>query len=683
MKINGTDKYYNDYLFQDALDLARNGFESIALSQCEYARKATGADIVLPNHDPWLSLVDELENEAIDGFTRLKETMSDCWEPFLRLGEWEDARRKGAPDALIDRERFRYLFEAGRYDALIKELDMRPDLLEQNEFILLRQQACYHQAVRNYKKTQFYWKSPFWIAKLFLFKPREYYLRMYSDRLMHAFPGTSWIFRMHSRIHHTTIDVRRLFFGSLIPAAERYIEHRPEDALGYEHLARLCNARHRFRRAEAVCRNGLARAGESSNLCLLLGNALAGQDRLSEAADAYRKGIGIKDTVILQINLAATEWCLGNENNARVCLENVTDRDRNHPLAVALKLILDQPESSVEAYGNWLSGNPGVWLHDQSHKGLDRFVDIFVDRKDRLPGISALDQSVLYRIACPICGAPPDEMHHAYTNRMTRFRIDTCERCGYIFTNPPPPPDKLGLFYQSSFFNFDMERAEWYREVVSRSVIPLNYYDARFKWLNSAGLTEFEASWGAERCALDIGCSSGLMLFEMERRGWKCGGLDISSDITAYLQKKGYDTYTGTIDDVSIPLGKYQFVSLLHVIEHVPSPEHLLRFSRACMSEGGWLFVVTPCCMTPPAAFAGREWFDDCTHIHFFTRQSLMTLIERSGFDVLHVHTPCGVRFETHNLRWIREMIGPAVDRTLSDTGMGDLIWVIARAKQM
>ncbi|MBN1295659.1 class I SAM-dependent methyltransferase [bacterium] len=699
-------------LFEDAFDLFRFGFEDAGRRQLDHALQIIGQQGRLnerlatsdrpdpaqfPERSPWHLHLEEIFEESAQWFRQVAHVEDGDWEPFLRLGEalaelpgendfeavLETALRLGAPANVVFKARMRGLFRRGRYEDVIAGIDIDPGGMIDGEMIDLRRHAEFQRDVMNFGGRGFLslLKSPIWCLKLLLLPYREYLFQMYTDRLMAIFPGSSVMLRLHSLIMDRMIDIRRMSLGSVVTAAERSIHCRPDRGIGYVYLARSQCVRHRFRRAETVCRSGLASAGASPELMLVLGHALAGQRRWQEAAEWYRAAVVRGREPVAQINEAAAWMAAGDPQSARDLLTAGDFSILSHPLADALMMILEDTATCAVRYHDRYSQDPGRWLHRRSATWIDRTQDSIVYREGRVPGITRMDRSRFRTIDCPICHAAPTHQHRIFIHPVTHLHVCRCTECGYVFTCPQPAPDQIGQLYPLSYFNFDMERAEWYRRIISRHSIPLHYYEARFRWLESIGLAAFEDRCGPARRTLDVGCSSGLMLFEMERRGWTCAGLDIVPEMTAYLAGKGYDVYTGTTETVSVPEGRFQFVSLLHVIEHVLSPEALLRFARHSLSVGGWLFVVTPCCMTPPAVYAGRDWFDDMTHLHFFDRKSLSILIERTGFEIMAVYCPCGVRFETHNRRWTREMMGPAVENVLTDAGMGDVIWIVAKAQ--
>lgn len=124
---------------------------------------------------------------------------------------------------------------------------------------------------------------------------------------------------------------------------------------------------------------------------------------------------------------------------------------------------------------------------------------------------------------------------------------------------------------------------------------------------------------------VDFGCSAGgSMKFAMEHLGGKRGiGIDLDEKKVAATRREGFDA---TVGDLSKPLSfqnKVRFSTLVHVLEHVPSPaiaEQIL-FTAASISEE-FILVRQPWFDSDgPLAAAGFKlfWSDWSGHTNHMT----------------------------------------------------------------
>jgi SAM-dependent methyltransferase len=133
---------------------------------------------------------------------------------------------------------------------------------------------------------------------------------------------------------------------------------------------------------------------------------------------------------------------------------------------------------------------------------------------------------------------------------------------------------------------------------------------------------------------LDVGCGNGAFLraFGAAAPGWRLNGLEVHDRHRAAIESLPGVERLFLGDDVSGIDGTFDLISIVHVLEHLPSPGAVLRRLWAKLAPGGLLVVQVPDCrhsfMLPVA--------DHCSH---FSVRGLERLIAASGFTVLAATT--------------------------------------------
>jgi hypothetical protein len=115
------------------------------------------------------------------------------------------------------------------------------------------------------------------------------------------------------------------------------------------------------------------------------------------------------------------------------------------------------------------------------------------------------------------------------------------------------------------------------------------------------------------------------------------------------------------------------------VIEHLIDAEAALRRIASLTAPSGVLWLALPDAGSRVARVMGRRWWSVLpTHVQYFTRRSIATLLERSGYEVLEISTAPKV----FTVRYYLERIGgysPAAARALVRTaaaaGIADRMW--------
>ena len=155
---------------------------------------------------------------------------------------------------------------------------------------------------------------------------------------------------------------------------------------------------------------------------------------------------------------------------------------------------------------------------------------------------------------------------------------------------------------------------------------------------------------------LDIGCGYGFALRALRNLGFsKLNGLEISPQQAERCQKAGFHvTVTSdTVGWLNENAGKYAFVVLLDVLEHIPI-EHQIDFVRAVhqvLRPGGEVFITVP---NANAILSPRWRYIDYTHYASFTEHSLYFVLRNAGFENIKLDTEKGVGRFPRQL-WKRE----------------------------
>ena len=134
--------------------------------------------------------------------------------------------------------------------------------------------------------------------------------------------------------------------------------------------------------------------------------------------------------------------------------------------------------------------------------------------------------------------------------------------------------------------------------------------------------------------ALDIGCGNGSFLaaFKNIYSAWKISGAEFDDkhepDLAALpgFQK----LYTGGLDKIG---DRFDFVSLVHTLEHIENPLPFLNIARSLLTPGGLLFIQVPHYRENPFELMT---FDHATHFDVCT---LTNLLRRVGLEPIQVAT--------------------------------------------
>jgi len=141
---------------------------------------------------------------------------------------------------------------------------------------------------------------------------------------------------------------------------------------------------------------------------------------------------------------------------------------------------------------------------------------------------------------------------------------------------------------------------------------------------------------------LDVGCAGGYLGAILAARGYRVTGID-SPGAAAAGCPSSIELLEADLDVGLPPLtGRFDFVILADVLEHLRRPDLLLRALRPWLAPAGRL-----ACSLPNSGHAYFRWnvltgrfpaedrgLFDRTHLHFFTWRGWLDLFQAAGFRI-------------------------------------------------
>lgn len=149
-------------------------------------------------------------------------------------------------------------------------------------------------------------------------------------------------------------------------------------------------------------------------------------------------------------------------------------------------------------------------------------------------------------------------------------------------------------------------------------------------------LAQTKGILGLQACgkALDVGCGNGnfLKAFSSLYPEWKLSGCEYNDiyreDILAISGIEAF--YEGGIDSLT---GRYDFISLIHVLEHIENPIRFLRNVTSLLDEQGILLIEVPFYMDNPFELLIAD------HASHFDESSMLGVLAAAGLAPVSIST--------------------------------------------
>lgn len=230
-------------------------------------------------------------------------------------------------------------------------------------------------------------------------------------------------------------------------------------------------------------------------------------------------------------------------------------------------------------------------------------------------------------VACDICGSYDSEV--IYTKgRGDVVQNVVCKQCGLVYVNPREPEGQIEDQYLSGEFSLSARNA----------ALPDS---AKLSELSGVARRRYKVlrkfTGGKAGRLLEIGCSVGAFLDVCQQDGWRVVGYEPDPECARFGSEKfGVDirpeVFRGKAGGAD---GKFDAVTMFHVIEHLSSPRKTLGDIYRLLDDDGLLVLENPAIDEPYGGDLNHFFWKP--HIYSFSSKTLPALLGDIGFEVIDI----------------------------------------------
>lgn len=144
--------------------------------------------------------------------------------------------------------------------------------------------------------------------------------------------------------------------------------------------------------------------------------------------------------------------------------------------------------------------------------------------------------------------------------------------------------------------------------------------------------------------ALEIGCSTGLMLSILKNRGWEVTGIEMSKKASEVARSKGLDVRKADFMEVNLDK-TFDLIIFNHTLEHLKSPKDVLQKAYQLLNKKGVLYIDVPNFGGLTANLLRINWplLLPEEHLWHFTFKSLDILLKNLRLKIIFVERSSGI----------------------------------------
>lgn len=231
----------------------------------------------------------------------------------------------------------------------------------------------------------------------------------------------------------------------------------------------------------------------------------------------------------------------------------------------------------------------------------------------------------LNQTSCPSCGEQSFSTYLTVKDHFLSkesFKLELCNSCNLLFTNPRPTLERIGDYYKSE-------------EYVSHSSTKKGFVNKVYGWVRSYTLKKkislLKQLTNGKRL-LDIGAGTGHFLAKAKGSGYTVLGLEPDEDARKVaMSENGIE-----LKDLSLlhELNEsFDIVSMWHVLEHVYNLQPDLEKIASLVNQNGVLIIAVPNYTSFDAQYYKEYWaaYDVPRHLYHFSPKSIIPLVESKG----------------------------------------------------
>lgn len=238
--------------------------------------------------------------------------------------------------------------------------------------------------------------------------------------------------------------------------------------------------------------------------------------------------------------------------------------------------------------------------------------------------------------ACPLCSADNYSLLHATKGGFTSFNgkkadFYICDGCGLVLKHPRPSKSELlDMFYAVEYWQARNISCNQLFQADSKSTKKLEII------LQTMGKIE------RDEVVADIGCGFGSFTTAAANLLPDCKiiGIEPSIELCQALQncnkQKNVEIINGRLEKLPPQLlGKVKMAFLVTVFEHIFEPVTALQKLHRLLTPDGYLVIDIPDVME--TGNLGLDYYFRDFHLFYYSSQTLSTMLEKCGFEVVSV----------------------------------------------
>ena len=237
---------------------------------------------------------------------------------------------------------------------------------------------------------------------------------------------------------------------------------------------------------------------------------------------------------------------------------------------------------------------------------------------------------------CPLCNSGLSNQsvvtHHVFGQERGRdHSFFHCYVCDVYYQYPRLNPDEEARFYTKEFEKFMVTRSGesgGWQKANNHISVNEDTRQRRMKYL--------EPYLKENINILEVGCSSGFMLYPLKKKGHSCVGVEPSGVFSDFVKKNNIKVHNSVEQLIeNSPNQKFDLIMHFFVLEHITEPLKFLSKQLTLLKPNGKVIFEIPNVADPLYSIydipAFERFYWSLAHPWYFSQKSLKYLLNKLG----------------------------------------------------
>ncbi len=210
--------------------------------------------------------------------------------------------------------------------------------------------------------------------------------------------------------------------------------------------------------------------------------------------------------------------------------------------------------------------------------------------------------------------------------------ISQCNSCGLIIQDIAHAREEIMRYYNEEYQKTNSLQ-------VGQELSPREHFDDRMKTLSKV-VENIRPYLKPDMNVLEVGCGAGELLYLVKPFVENVTGIEMNKGFVDFMNNElGIEAYAEDISLIDFKERSFDVILSIMTLDHLPNPTETLRSMERLLTKDGVMYIEVPnreealnFYLPEPNQKQFNKFFWHKAHYFYFTRDSLVKLLEKVGF---------------------------------------------------